>query len=318
MSSAAFQGFKKEEVNIEIDQSGNITIKGRHDVGSNRFRHFSLTVKAPENTDMKGIVGNIEGGFYTVVFPKMDVPEAVQEGTEPGKKQLDADELDGKFDKGKEAALDTEASDSTEKAAAETSTEAAVEKTETTERDLETPTNTVKETILKKTYVLETEKVTKTQDEIATKEQEIATKTLETSADQEPQTISKIPEAAVKEPETVTNPTETAPYALESSATSSDNATTKMDTGPAEPETNTLTEMPKGDEPGAPDTAATNLKTDMVKYAIRNEEQEHEGVKKDGGLLENAIEMITEHKACIISVILAFSMGGLISRRISS
>ncbi|CAM8885929.1 unnamed protein product [Rhodiola kirilowii] len=61
-------GFKKEEVNLEIDhESGNVTIKGRHGVGNNRFRRFSLTVKAPEDTEMKEIVGDLEGGLETVL-----------------------------------------------------------------------------------------------------------------------------------------------------------------------------------------------------------------------------------------------------------
>ncbi|CAM8885928.1 unnamed protein product [Rhodiola kirilowii] len=62
-------GFKKEEVNLEIDhESGNVTIKGRHGVGNNRFRRFSLTVKAPEDTEMKEIVGDLEGGWLETVL----------------------------------------------------------------------------------------------------------------------------------------------------------------------------------------------------------------------------------------------------------
>lgn len=297
---------------MEIDESGNVIIKGRHDVGNNRFRRFSMTIKAPENTDMKRVAGNIEGGLYTVVFPKIEVPEAVQEGTEPEKKQLDAG-VDEKTDKGIEAALDNEPSNTVEMAAADERVPATAGK--------KTEAVTVMETVFKKTNdtnIPEAEKVTKAQDEIVTKEPETILKPPETSDEQGQQTISKAPEASAQKAETVTKPTETAPSVLETLATALENPTTKMGTtATALPEMNSLSMIPKTDVPPEPKKTPI-VQTNKIKFAINNEQQEHQEIKKEGGFLDNVIEMITEHKACIVSVILAFSMGILISRRISS
>lgn len=297
---------------MEIDESGNVIIKGRHDVGNNRFRRFSMTIKAPENTDMKRVAGNIEGGLYTVVFPKIEVPEAVQEGTEPEKKQLDAG-VDEKTDKGIEAALDNEPSNTVEKAAADERVPATAGK--------KTEAVTVMETVFKKTNdtnIPEAEKVTKAQDEIVTKEPETILKPPETSDEQGQQTISKAPEASAQKEETATKPTKTAPSVLETLATALENPTTKMGTtATALPEMNSLSMIPKTDVPPEPKKTPI-VQTNKVKFAINNEQQEHQEIKKEGGFLDNVIEMITEHKACIVSVILAFSMGILISRRISS
>ncbi|CAM8885922.1 unnamed protein product [Rhodiola kirilowii] len=392
-------GFKKEEVNLEIDhESGNVTIKGRHGVGNNRFRRFSLTVKAPEDTEMKEIVGDLEGGLYTVLFPKMMVAaaEAVQEDklgdgggdeTEPEqKKHLDAD------NKGLETVLGTESSKVMEKAAKESSKEAiadaaviqaerelvetaekkpeeaAINKTETImektletgipeaekekTRTLESPTVLPQSSIrMEETAIQKPESATKPA-ETATKEPESATKPAET-ATKEPESATKPAETAIKELESATKPAETATKELESATKPAETAAIhepktetrtkpaetatkelesatkpaetaaihepKTETRPAETvETNSSTEIPKAvvESSPAPKTATTILAQEKGKRAIKDGAHKHEGIKKDGGFLENVMEKINEHKACIISAILAFSMGILISRKI--
>ncbi|CAM8881368.1 unnamed protein product [Rhodiola kirilowii] len=352
-------GFKKEEVNLEIDESKNVTIKGRHDVGNNRFRRFTLTVKAPEDTEMKKIVGDLEGGLYTVLFPKMVVAaaEAVQEETEPEKKKnLDAD-------KGLETVLGTESSKVMEKAAEESSKEAvavadaaeiqaerelvetaekkpeeaAINKTETImektletgipevekekTRTLESPTVLPQSSIrTEETAIQKPESATKPA-ETATKEPESATNPAET-ATKEPESATKPAETATKEPESATKPAETATIELETETNPAQTAAAiqepKTETRPAEAvETNSSSEIPKAVvESPAPKTATNLPQAEKGKPAIKDGTHKHEGIKKDGGFLENVMEKINEHKACIISVILAFSMGILISRKI--
>ncbi|KAL9663765.1 hypothetical protein QQ045_019156 [Rhodiola kirilowii] len=288
-------GFKKEEVNLEIDESRNVTIKGRHDVGNNRFRRFTMTVKAPEDTEMKKIVGDLEGGLYTVVFPKMMVAtaEAVQEDklgdgggeeTEPEqKKNLDAD-------KGLETVLGTESSKVMENAAEESSKEEAVAVAAVVQAERE-----LVETAEKKP------------EEAATVLPQSSLRT-EENAIQKPESATKPAEtAATQELETETNPAQTAAAIQEP----------KTETRPAETiETNSSSEIPKAVvESPAPKTATTILAQDNGKAAIKDGAHKNEGIKKDGGFLENVMEKINEHKACIMSAILAFSMGILISRK---
>ncbi|CAM8878552.1 unnamed protein product [Rhodiola kirilowii] len=316
-------GFKKEEVNLEIDESGNVTIKGRHDVGNNRFRRFSLTVKAPEDTEMKEIVGDLEGGLYTVVFPKMMVAtaEAVQEDklgdggageeTEPEqKKNLDAD-------KGLETVLGTESSSKVmEKAAVENSKEEAVADAAEiqAERELvETAEKKPEEAAINKTETISAEKETimeKTLETGIPEAEKEKNRTLE-SPTVLPQSSIRTEETAIQKPaettatqelETETNPAQTA----------------IQEPRPAETvETNSSSEIPKAVvESPAPKTATNLPQAEKGKAAIKDGAHKHEGIKKDGGFLENVMEKINEHKACIISVILAFSMGILISRKI--
>uniref|UniRef100_A0A7N0V0N0 SHSP domain-containing protein n=1 Tax=Kalanchoe fedtschenkoi TaxID=63787 RepID=A0A7N0V0N0_KALFE len=345
--------FKKEEVNLEVDGSENVTIKGRHSLGNNRFRRFSMTVKVPENTDVKGIAGNLEGASYTVVFPKMAVAEAVQEArpgddegrdkdggvedTEPEQKQGGdggRSELSGRKDEGQEAVLDNEASKVVENAVAGSPPAAAavattVEQTsvvETGEKeavtattDAEIPTDKTETISAPMEKTLETE----------LPEAEKAAQTLD-SPTAVPQISTKMEQTATQEPEnaqqaeTEMKPAETASPEQESSINSesravkaSENATNRMDPAQPLPEISGLSEIPKIAESPTPKTA-TILSRDKTKLAVNNEGQEHEGVKHGGGLLQNVLEKINEHKACIISVILAFSMGILISRKIHS
>ncbi|XP_021633930.1 inactive protein RESTRICTED TEV MOVEMENT 2 [Manihot esculenta] len=62
--------FKKEEVKLQVDASGQITVRGERLVNNNKYISFEKTFKAPENSDMDNITGKFDGEILYVTLPK--------------------------------------------------------------------------------------------------------------------------------------------------------------------------------------------------------------------------------------------------------
>lgn len=67
--------FKKEEVRLQVDDSGNITVSGERLVNNNKYVYFEQTFKMPENSDIDKISGKFEGEILYVTVPKQVLEE---------------------------------------------------------------------------------------------------------------------------------------------------------------------------------------------------------------------------------------------------
>ncbi|XP_065847465.1 22.0 kDa heat shock protein-like [Euphorbia lathyris] len=62
--------FKKEEVKLQVEKSGEITISGKRLVNDNNYLYFEKTYKAPSNSDLEKVTGKFEGEILYVNVPK--------------------------------------------------------------------------------------------------------------------------------------------------------------------------------------------------------------------------------------------------------
>ncbi|KAK7822749.1 inactive protein RESTRICTED TEV MOVEMENT 2 [Quercus suber] len=67
--------FKKEEVKLSIDGSGNMTATGQRQVNEDKMVHFDQSFKLPENSDVDKISGRFDGEILYVTVPKLAVEE---------------------------------------------------------------------------------------------------------------------------------------------------------------------------------------------------------------------------------------------------
>ncbi|KAK9278644.1 hypothetical protein L1049_028217 [Liquidambar formosana] len=72
-------GFKREEVRLQVDLSGYVTVRGERRVSENKYSCFEKTCKLPENSDMENITGRFEGEMLHVIVPKQTVEEVEEE-----------------------------------------------------------------------------------------------------------------------------------------------------------------------------------------------------------------------------------------------
>ncbi|KAK7292240.1 hypothetical protein RIF29_08017 [Crotalaria pallida] len=62
--------FRKEEVNLQVDSSGNVIVRGERKVNERKSVHFKLTYPVPEDSDADKITGKFDAGILYVTVPK--------------------------------------------------------------------------------------------------------------------------------------------------------------------------------------------------------------------------------------------------------
>ncbi|KAL5814064.1 hypothetical protein ACOSQ4_024705 [Xanthoceras sorbifolium] len=64
--------FKKEEVKVQVDTNGDVTISGERLTSDNRYRlRFQQTLKLPPDSDINKITGKFDSGILYVTVPKL-------------------------------------------------------------------------------------------------------------------------------------------------------------------------------------------------------------------------------------------------------
>ena len=72
-------GFKKEDIKLSIDGSGNMTATGQRQVNEDKMVYFDQSFKLPENSDADKISGRFEGEILYVTVPEQAVRENVSD-----------------------------------------------------------------------------------------------------------------------------------------------------------------------------------------------------------------------------------------------
>ncbi|CAL0307217.1 unnamed protein product [Lupinus luteus] len=62
--------FRKEEVNLQVNSSGSIIVRGDRKVNEWKSVHFQLTFPVPEDSDADKIAGKFDAGILYVTVPK--------------------------------------------------------------------------------------------------------------------------------------------------------------------------------------------------------------------------------------------------------
>ncbi|XP_019460195.1 PREDICTED: inactive protein RESTRICTED TEV MOVEMENT 2-like [Lupinus angustifolius] len=62
--------FRKEEVNLQVDSSGSIIVRGDRKVNDWKSVHFQLIFPVPEDSDADKIAGKFDAGILYVTAPK--------------------------------------------------------------------------------------------------------------------------------------------------------------------------------------------------------------------------------------------------------
>ncbi|KAF7806170.1 inactive protein RESTRICTED TEV MOVEMENT 2-like [Senna tora] len=75
-------GFKKEEVKLQVEGSGYITVRGERQVNEEKRVRFELIFPVPKDSDMDKIVGKFDGEILYVTVIKRNAQEVTKE-TEP-------------------------------------------------------------------------------------------------------------------------------------------------------------------------------------------------------------------------------------------
>ncbi|KAL4633780.1 hypothetical protein ACB092_04G147100 [Castanea dentata] len=68
-------GFKKEDIKLSVDGSGNIKATGQRQVNEDKMAYFDQSFKLPENSDVDKISARFEGEILYVTVPKQAVEE---------------------------------------------------------------------------------------------------------------------------------------------------------------------------------------------------------------------------------------------------
>ncbi|EEF52126.1 inactive protein RESTRICTED TEV MOVEMENT 2 [Ricinus communis] len=76
--------FEKEEVKLQVDQSGQITVSGERLVNSNKYIYFEKAFKSPENSDINKTTQKFDGGILYVTLPKKPQVEKKEPNDEEG------------------------------------------------------------------------------------------------------------------------------------------------------------------------------------------------------------------------------------------
>ncbi|KAK3226375.1 hypothetical protein Dsin_006237 [Dipteronia sinensis] len=64
--------FKKEEVRLQVDTSGRVTISGERLTSDNRYiLRFQKTLTLPSDSDINRLLGKFDGGILNVTLPKL-------------------------------------------------------------------------------------------------------------------------------------------------------------------------------------------------------------------------------------------------------
>ncbi|GMH01341.1 hypothetical protein Nepgr_003180 [Nepenthes gracilis] len=72
-------GFRLDDVKLEVDSYGKLTVSGGRILGENKYLHFKQTFKLPENSEAQKISRKFEGDTLFVSFP---LKETIRNGKE--------------------------------------------------------------------------------------------------------------------------------------------------------------------------------------------------------------------------------------------
>ncbi|XP_009799884.1 uncharacterized protein LOC107822022 [Nicotiana tabacum] len=72
------EGFKREEVKLQVDIFGNITVSGERKVSEYKYIRFKISTKAPEKSKSEDTSARLEDGILYVIIPK-ELPENKEE-----------------------------------------------------------------------------------------------------------------------------------------------------------------------------------------------------------------------------------------------
>ncbi|MCD7455430.1 hypothetical protein HAX54_028117 [Datura stramonium] len=92
------EGFKREEVKLQVDIFGNITVSGERKVGEYKFIRFQKSTKAPEKSKSEDTSARLEDGILYVIIPK-ELPE----NNEGDKEEIDSSDHEDNQQKETEA-----------------------------------------------------------------------------------------------------------------------------------------------------------------------------------------------------------------------
>lgn len=71
-----FSGFKKEEVKLQVEGSGFITVRGERQVNEEKRVHFELVFPVPKDSDTDKITGKFDGEILYVTIIKRESASA--------------------------------------------------------------------------------------------------------------------------------------------------------------------------------------------------------------------------------------------------
>ncbi|WCJ35979.1 HSP20-like chaperones superfamily protein [Euphorbia peplus] len=75
--------FKKEEVKLQVEKTGEIRISGERVVSDNKYLYFDKSFKAPQSSDLEKVTAKFEGEILYVNVPKKQLVVAEES---PGNK----------------------------------------------------------------------------------------------------------------------------------------------------------------------------------------------------------------------------------------
>ena len=64
-------GFKKEQLRVQLDNYGKLSISGERPLNGNRWRRFRKEVPVPDNCNASEIRAKFENGILTITLPKL-------------------------------------------------------------------------------------------------------------------------------------------------------------------------------------------------------------------------------------------------------
>nr|CAD1824226.1 unnamed protein product [Ananas comosus var. bracteatus] len=71
-------GFKKDDFKVQIDNFGNLTIKGQRPLGENKLELLHKVLQVPSNSNVDKVTGRYEGDCLSITFPKFPAQEKEQ------------------------------------------------------------------------------------------------------------------------------------------------------------------------------------------------------------------------------------------------
>ncbi|XP_021733790.1 uncharacterized protein LOC110700545 [Chenopodium quinoa] len=79
--------FKRDDMEVEVDESGVIVVGGRRQVGGRKQEHFIKAFYVPGDRDMKSVKQTFEGDMLRVCIPKVAATEKGKPSTNKDKKE---------------------------------------------------------------------------------------------------------------------------------------------------------------------------------------------------------------------------------------
>ncbi|KNA23798.1 hypothetical protein SOVF_021300 [Spinacia oleracea] len=87
-------GFKKDDIKLNVDESGTIVVKGRRKIGEEKQVHFEKTFDVPEDGDIKSVSMVFDGDTLRVSVPKVAKTEKIKPNDDLGASSRNINEKD--------------------------------------------------------------------------------------------------------------------------------------------------------------------------------------------------------------------------------